>query len=93
MDVERIIKIAETILSPSNSLTDSLISVSLHLVTSLMLVSTAVTECHTHFSRLLWLLCVRRGCGEVEIVLKCFRELAEKHLHFTTVSSIFTFAL
>ena len=85
-EVERIVKLVERILSPSNSLTDSLLSVSLHLVTSLMLVGTTVTECHAHFSRLLRLLCVRRGCGEVGMVLKCFRELAGNHPHFSTVS-------
>lgn len=83
---EKIIKLVEKILSPAHSLSDSVLSVSLRLVTSLLLVSTTVTECRTHFSQLLWLLCVRGEGEEVRRVLECFRELAEKHPHFSTVS-------
>ena len=84
-DSGKIVKILEEILS-SSSLTDSLLSTSLHLVTSLMLVDPHVTECHAHFPRLLRFLCYRGGNEEVETVLKCFRELSEKYPSFLTVS-------
>ena len=87
-ETEKVIKMAETVLSPSNPhLSVPLLSVALRLVTSLLLVSTTVAECHAHFPRLLRLLCVRgEGQEEVAKVLECFRELAEKHPHFATVS-------
>lgn len=85
-DSGKIVEILEEILSSSLSLTDSLLSTSLHLVTSLMLVDPQVTECHAHFPWLLRLLCCRGGSEEVETVLKCFQELSEKHSSFLTVS-------
>ena len=78
--------IVEEIISSSRMLSDSVLSVSLHLVTSLLLVSPTVADCHAHFPRLLRLLCARGGCGEVTSVLGCFHELADKHPHFLTVS-------
>ena len=85
-DSGKIVKILEEILSSSFFLTNSLLFTSLHLVTSLMLVDPHVTECHTHFPRLLRLLCYHGGNEEVETVLKCFRELSEKYPSFLTVS-------
>ena len=87
VDGEKIVKILEIIIAPDNFLSDSLLSVSLSLVTSLLLVSTTVTECHAHFLWLLRLLCTRGGGeNEVKKVLECFRELSEKHPNFVTVS-------
>ena len=85
-DSGKIAKILEEVISPSLSLTPSLLSTILHLVTSLLLVGPHVPECHAHSPRLLWLLCSRGGCEEVETVLKCFRELSEKHPSFVSVS-------
>ena len=87
IDGEKIVKMLEIIISPDNFLSDSLLSVSLCLVTSLLLVGTTVTECHAQFPWLLRLLCTRGG-GEKEVkkVLECFRELGEKHPHFVAVS-------
>ena len=86
-DCEKIVDLLETILSPSLTPSHHLLSTSLHLTSSLLLVGlTTDSECHTHSPRLLRLLCSRGGCEEVEMVLKCFRELAEKHSSFLTVS-------
>ncbi|CAI8031672.1 Small subunit processome component 20 homolog [Geodia barretti] len=83
-DSGRIVEILEEVLSPSFSVADSLLSTALHLVTSLVLVGPHVPECHAHSPGLLRLLCSRGRCEEVETVLKCFRELSEKHPSFLT---------
>ena len=85
-DGGKIVEILEEVLSPSFSVADSLLSTALHLVTSLVLVGPHVPECHAHSPGLLRLLCSRGRCEEVETVLKCFRELSEKHPSFLTVS-------
>ena len=91
MDAIKIIIMADKLLCSSPSLPPSLLSVSLHLVTSLLLVMASVSECHSHFQRLLWLLCSRGGCEEVMSVLECFRELADNHPKFQTVGLFLTF--
>ena len=93
LDVDRILRSLEKILSPSNALLlpHSVFSVSLHLVTSLLLVGSTLSACcHAHLSRLLRLLCVRGegggGVEEVRETLNCFRELVDQHPQFLSVS-------
>lgn len=82
---EMIVKNLDSVLSSSFLVSPSLLSTSLHLVSSLLLL-VDVPECHANSSRLLRLLCSRgRCCEEGEVVLGCFRELSQSYHSFLKV--------